>query len=85
MKMVFFSSESLEVEQVGRELVHAGIPCEILAGPVPEGLFPSVSYSELWIQNDQDYQRALLVCVALGLGFAKRVTRAQPVKAGDID
>jgi hypothetical protein len=28
---------------------------------------------ELWIQNDHDSHRALMLCVAHGLGFAKRV------------
>ncbi len=85
MKMVFFSSDELEMEQVERELVHAGIPCAVVAGPVPEGSFPGVAYTELWIQDDQDWHRALLLCVGLELGFAKRPRKADMPNFGGQD
>lgn len=75
MKMVFFSSDRLEMEQVERGLVDAGIPCLTRTGPMPEGYFPSASYAELWIQDDHDWQRALLVCVGHGIGLGKRAKR----------
>ncbi len=77
MLMFFFSSEHAEVERVRRELVEAGIPCEIhetapTEAPPPEESLPNPSEEELWLQNDADSHRALMLCVALGVGFAKR-------------
>jgi hypothetical protein len=75
MKMLFFSADNLEVDQVSRELVHAGIPCEVRGGsPAGHGT------PELWVQDDRDCHRAFMLCVALGIGFAKR-----PAPALDAD
>ena len=70
MKMLFFSSDRLEVEQVSRQFTQAGIPCEIHE-PKLKGSSHAVD-TELWIQNDKDCHRALLLCVQLGIGFARR-------------
>jgi hypothetical protein len=71
MKMLFFSSEGREVEQVRAELLAAGIACEVrrnsAGGGAPEG-----GDVELWIENDGDAHRAAMVCVERGVGFAKR-------------
>jgi hypothetical protein len=72
MKMLFFSSDDSEVEQAGRELLAAGIPCEIRPGPGAAGLSPNPSCAELWICDDKDSNRALMRCAELGIGFSKR-------------
>ncbi len=75
MKLVFFSSDRAEIEQVERELVDAGIACTMQSGPMPEGYFPSASYAELWVQDDHDWRRALMLCVGRGIGFGKRAAK----------
>jgi hypothetical protein len=65
MRIVFFSSDRLEVERIGQEFGQAGIPCEVREGHV-------VKEAELWIKKDADLHRAFLLCVQLNIGFAKR-------------
>lgn len=77
MKMLFFSSDNSEVQQVSREFTQAGIPCEIRNGAMPTD---RPAEAELWIQNDRDCHRALMLCVQLGIGFARR-----PVETIDLD
>jgi hypothetical protein len=72
MKMLFFSSDDSEVEQAGRELLAAGIPCEVRPGPCAAGPLPNPSCAELWICDDKDSNRALMRCAELGIGFSKR-------------
>jgi hypothetical protein len=74
MKMLFFSSDNSEVQQVTRELVHAGIPCEVRDGLAANGDPPD---AEIWICNDRDCHRAFMLCVQLGMGFARRP--AEPI------
>ncbi len=69
MKMLFFSSDPSEVEHVRREFALAGIPCEMRHAHVSHG---RTLDAELWIQNDTDCHRAFLLCVQLGMGFARR-------------
>jgi len=71
--MFFYSSEHAEVEQVRKELMEAGIPCEVRDMVPTEGMTPGLPEAELWIRNDEDSHRALMLCVAHGVGFAKRV------------
>jgi hypothetical protein len=75
MKMLFFSADRTEVEQVSREFARAGIPNEVRAG-VGKRASPEL---ELWIKNENDCHRAFTLCVRLGIGFAKRA--AQPLEA----
>ena len=77
MKLLYFSSDAVEVERLSHELQEAGIPCEVRTGPVPQGVIPNSAYIELWIQNERDSHRATMLCVELGAGFAKR-TRKRP-------
>ena len=76
MKMLFFSADRTEVEQVSREFVQAGIPNEVRAASTKRGASQEV---ELWIKNEQDCHRAFALCVRLNIGFAKRP--AQTVEA----
>jgi hypothetical protein len=75
MKMLFFSADKSEVENVKREFAQAGIPSELRTGSGKRGASPDV---ELWIKNEQDCHRAFTLCVRLGIGFAKRP--GQPVE-----
>ncbi len=71
MKMLFFSSDNTEVEQLGQQFNNAGIPCEVHnACKLDPSLAPNES--ELWIRNDGDCHRALMLCVQLNMGFARR-------------
>ena len=70
--MFFYSADHSEVEQIRQELIEAGIPCEIHEFVPADGLAQGPVEEELWIRNDDDSHRALMLCVALGLGFAKR-------------
>ena len=79
MKMLFFSADGTEVEQVSREFTQAGLPCEIHRHQGKAAKMSSPD-SELWIQNDRDCHRALLLCVQRGIGFARR-----PVENPDLD
>ena len=75
MKMLFYSSDGPEVELVGKEFKDAGIACEVRKGPALKGATPHPPQAELWIQNDKDCHRAFMLCVQLGVGFAKRAAR----------
>ena len=72
MKMLFFSSERAELNVLRDDFVEAGIPCEIRESAPRIGPEPKTQELELWILNDGDAYRALMLCVELGLGFAKR-------------
>ena len=78
MKMLFFSSERGEAEIVCQELCAVGVPCEVRENQI-EGRLPPAgpSNAEVWIQNDADSHRAALLCVELGVGFAKRPAHAE--------
>ena len=76
MKMLFFSADRAEVEQVSREFAQAGIPNEVRSSSAKRNASPEV---ELWIKNDRDCHRAFTLCVRLNIGFAKRP--AQSVEA----
>lgn len=82
MKLLFFSPDDSEVLQLGKELVQAGIPCEVRCGGsgasgYSNGHGPE---AELWIRNDKDSHRAFLLCVQLGAGFAKRPKRRSRIE-----
>jgi hypothetical protein len=74
MKIVFFSTNRLEVELLCRALSEAGIPCHVRDGIRLEESPPRVPEAELWIQNDGDAPRAFMLCVERDAGFAKRET-----------
>lgn len=72
MKMVFFSSDGAEIETVSQEFTQAGIACEIRKGLAPSRRQQKQPQAEVWIRNDKDCHRALMLCVQLGIGFSKR-------------
>jgi hypothetical protein len=71
MKLLFYSPDSSEVEMASRELLQAGVPCEIRTGAKEANPPRKMCGKELWIQNVQDTHRALMLCVQLGVGFGK--------------
>ena len=75
MRIVFFSSDRLEVERVSVALIAARIPCQVRNGIVVKSNFPSLPEAEVWVQKDEDLHRAFMVCVEHRIGFAKRETK----------
>jgi hypothetical protein len=69
--MLFFSSDNTEVEQVSREFIQAGIPCEVRNQTKRQNRNPCLE-CELWIRDDRDCHRAFLLCVQRNIGFARR-------------
>ena len=80
MKLLFFSSDDSEIELANKECVEAGIPCEVRSGPISDVDTSKPPQAELWIQNDSDSHRALMLCVALGVGFSRRPAKAALVE-----
>ena len=72
MKLLFFSPSDTEVAEVEKQCVEAGIPCEIRHALTGRRLKVDFDEAELWICNDRDSHRALMLCVQSGVGFAKR-------------
>lgn len=85
MKMLFYSSDNSEVDRVNEELQRAGIPCEVRKGHALNGKSARPAQAELWIRNDRDCHRAFLLCVQLGVGFAKRAPRKYLFDSSDFD
>jgi hypothetical protein len=75
MKLLFFSADGSEVEQVRTDLIQAGIACEVRHSPVLEGIESNQAGVELWLQQDEDAHRAWMMCVELGIGFSRRSAR----------
>ena len=74
MKLLYYSSDDREVTQVEKEFTQAGIACEIRHGSAAKALHQPPC-SELWIRHDRDCHKALMLCVQLGVGFARRSPR----------
>jgi hypothetical protein len=71
MKMLFYTSDDLEVQRLKQELAAARIECEVRPSPAVE----ASAQAEIWIINDKDCYRAFLLCTRLSLGFARRAER----------
>ncbi|HSU53614.1 MAG TPA: hypothetical protein VLT36_06115 [Candidatus Dormibacteraeota bacterium] len=74
MKMLFLASDDAKVELVSRALKGAGISCEIRKGPVFKAVARTSNQVELWLENDTECHKALMVWVGLGL-LSRGVTR----------
>jgi hypothetical protein len=83
MTMLFFSTDDSEVQGTAQCLLDAGIPCEVRNGPVPDGMAVDPFDAELWIENDRDCYRALMLCVERGIGFAKRAIKSVTMADAD--
>jgi hypothetical protein len=75
MKMLFYSADLTEVQQASSEFQHAGIPCEVRNSPKPRSRLEAPPCAELWIRDERDCHRALMLCVQLGIGFSRRPKR----------
>jgi len=71
MKMLFFSSDWTEVELVRKEFLDAKIPCEVRIDGPARNVPANAIDAQLWIRNERDAYRAVLLCVELGIGFGK--------------
>ncbi len=80
MKMVFFSSDRLEVERLKQQLAQEGIACERHDGLRCDEGFVPFREAELWVQNDVDAYRALMLCVERETGFSTRAPKPLTVE-----
>jgi hypothetical protein len=78
MKLLFFSPVDSEIAEVEHEFLNAGIPCEVRHAYRSKNDYGE---AELWIRNDRDSHRALMLCVQLGVGFAKRPARRSLIES----
>ena len=83
--MLFFSSDGSEIELVNRELVHAGIRCQVRDGSRGKNSIDAHASAELWIEKDEDYRKAANLCVRLGVGFDTRQTKRSARLWTDVD
>ena len=81
MKMLFYSSDWTEVELVRKEFLDAKIPCEVRVYGETKGIPASAIDAQLWIKNDHDCYRALMLCVQHGIGFGKPAPDTQKMAA----
>ena len=72
MKLLYFSPDDLEIAEVSKQFANAGIPCVVRHSAICRGEEPNHACAELWIRNDKDTHKAMMLCVQLGVGFAKR-------------
>jgi hypothetical protein len=75
MKLLYYSPDDLEIAEVSKQFAQAGIPCVVRHSAVCRGEEPNHACAELWIRNDKDTHKAMMLCVQLGVGFAKRDER----------
>src|SRR5271167_3667159 len=68
MKLLFSSADIVEIGRVGREFVEAGIPCGVRYDPPKDGASPTAPYAELWVQDERDFYRAVILFLRLGGG-----------------
>jgi hypothetical protein len=72
MKMLFFSVDATEVQEVGESFQTAGIHCEIRRTSSLGHAGRHPPETELWICDERDCHRAFMLCVRQCVGFAKR-------------
>jgi len=81
--MLFFSSDDMEVQGAAKCLLEEGIACEVRNGPFPDGMVTHPFEAELWVTDDRDCYRALMLCVERGIGFAKRAMKGMALADTD--
>lgn len=72
--MLFFSYDAAEVELACAELAAAGIRSEVRTGLSRSENPEEPVCKELWIHHPKESNRALMICVQLGVGFSRRRT-----------
>jgi hypothetical protein len=65
MRLLFSSSDITDIGRVGREFIEAGIPCGVRYDPPRDGASPAPAHAELWIQNENDFHRAVALYLRL--------------------
>lgn len=75
MKLLYYSPDDVEIAEVSKQFATAGIPCVVRRSAACHDE-PAPSCSELWIRHDKDTHKAIMLCVQLGVGFAKRSSEA---------
>jgi hypothetical protein len=71
MKLLYYSPDDLEIAEVSKQFAQAGIPCVVRHSATCRGE-ANHACTELWIRHDKDTHKAIMLCVQLGVGFAKR-------------
>ena len=72
MKLLYYSPDDIEIAEVSKQFAQAGIPCVVRHSALCHDEQPDRACSELWIRNEKDTHKAMMLCVQLGVGFAKR-------------
>jgi len=75
MKLLYYSPDDLEIAEVSKQFAQAGIPCVVRHSATCRGE-TNHACTELWIRHDKDTHKAIMLCVQLGVGFAKRSSEA---------
>jgi hypothetical protein len=65
MRLLFSSSDITDIGRVSREFAAAGILCGVRYDPPGEGACPTPAHAELWIQNETDFHRAVVIYLGL--------------------
>jgi hypothetical protein len=84
MKLSFSSSDITEIGRVGRKFIEAGIACGVRYDPPTQGVSPAPAHGELWVQNETDFYRAVVLYLRQGSGGLTEATncdRTQEVSA----
>jgi hypothetical protein len=81
MKLLFFSPDNSEVAELSKELKTAGIACEVRRHSAKNHHPSDFGEAEIWLQHDRDCHRAILLCVARGIGFARRPARSSGIES----
>ena len=66
MRLLFSSSDITDIGRVGREFIDAGIPCGVRYDPPMDGVCPAPAHAELWVQNEDDFHRAVVLYLRRG-------------------
>jgi hypothetical protein len=66
MRLLFSSSDITNIGRVGRQFIEAGIPCGVRYDPPGEGACPAPAHAELWVQNESDFYRAIVLYLRRG-------------------
>ena len=61
MRLLFASSDIAAIGHVSRDFVAAGIPYGVRYDPPREGFCPTPPHAELWVQNETDFHRAVMI------------------------
>ena len=85
MRLLFSSSDIVEIGRIGREFLEAGILCGIRYDPPREGACPAPAHAELWVQSESDFYQAVVLYLRLagssGVRMPERLPGHYPTRA----